>query len=98
MLQVRARRGQLPSKERGLPHHAVRVLEQTGVLHVLGEGQTLLCQFLRYLQLPLIEIKPPQAHQCCKTLRTIPHLLGELVRPSIGVSYVRRCMALDHPE
>ena len=91
--QVRVRRGWRAQEGQCRPQGTVGRHEHCGVLGLLRQGQELLAQGVRRLQLGVHEIIIPQATQRWETLLGVFQVLTEVPGAGVGLFHLRRRVA-----
>jgi hypothetical protein len=83
LLQVSQGRGKLPEKKRSHPLRKVRLRQESGIVHTLGQAQEIFAELVCLLELCPVIINRPQSQQRPEELLAISHLLAELSRPGV---------------
>src|SRR5262245_6205531 len=86
LLKVLLGRDELSALVQALSQRPVPFQEESGVLHALGQGEQLLPELLRCLELRPYEMERPHPVEYREELRRLPDLSAQLPRAAVNSS------------
>src|SRR5215510_1153274 len=98
LLQVSQGRRKLPEKKQSHPLRKVRLQQESGIVHTLGQPQELFAELVCLLELCPVIIHRPESQQRPEELLAISHLLAEFSRPGVNTFEFWDSMPLEYHE